>query len=49
MKLKNVNSNNNIRDMYYRAILLDGQDEILYNNISKVKIKRAFEKAGEML
>lgn len=49
IRLKNVNANNNIRDMYYRTILLDGQDEKLYDDTSQVKIKRAFEKAGEML
>ena len=49
IRLKNVNSNNNIRDMYYRTILLDGQEEKLYDSTSQVKIKRAFEKAGEML
>lgn len=49
IKMKNVNSNNNIRDMYYRTLVLDGQEEKLYNNTSQIKIKRAFEKAGDLL
>ena len=49
IRMKNVNYNNNIRDMYYRTLVLDGQEEKLYNNTSQIKIRRAFEKAGELL
>lgn len=49
IRMKNVNTNNNIRDMYYRTLVLDGQEEKLYNNTSQIKIRRAFEKAGELL
>ena len=47
IKLKNVKANNNIRDMYYRDLILDGQDEIIYGRTNSPRIARAFRKAGE--
>lgn len=46
IKLKNVKTNNNLRDMYYRDLVLGGQDEIIYDTTKSAKIARAFRKAG---
>ena len=47
IKLKNVKTNNNLRDMYYRDLVLGGQDEVIYDRTNSAKIARAFRKAGE--
>ncbi len=47
IKLKNVKTNNNLRDMYYRDLILGGQDEVIYDKTNSAKIIRAFRKAGE--
>ncbi|MGI6728620.1 MAG: AAA family ATPase [Anaerovoracaceae bacterium] len=47
IKLKNVKTNNNLRDMYYRDLVLGGQDEVIYDSTNSAKIARAFRKAGE--
>lgn len=47
IKLKNVKTNNNLRDMYYRDLILGGQDEVIYDKTNSAKITRAFRKAGE--
>ena len=47
IKLKNVKTNNNLRDMYYRDLILGGQDESIYDRTNSAKIARAFRKAGE--
>lgn len=47
IKLKNVKTNNNLRDMYYRDLVLGGQDEVIYDRTNSAKITRAFRKAGE--
>ena len=47
IKLKNVKTNNNLRDMYYRDLILGGQDEVIYDKTNSAKISRAFRKAGE--
>lgn len=44
--LKNIKENNNLRDTYYRAIVLGGQDEELYASTKSHKIRRAFRNAG---
>lgn len=46
IKLRNVKSNNNLRDMYYRDLILGGQDETIYAKTNSAKITRAFRKAG---
>lgn len=47
IKLKNVRSNNNLRDMYYRDLILGGQEEIIYDTTNSARISRAFRKAGK--
>ena len=47
IKFKNVKTNNNLRDMYYRDLILGGQDEVIYDRTNSAKIARAFRKAGE--
>ena len=47
IKLKNIKTNNNLRDFYYRDLILGGQDEVLYDRTNSAKITRAFRKAGE--
>lgn len=47
IKLKNVKTNNNLRDMYYRDLVLGGQEETIYDRTNSAKISRAFRKAGE--
>lgn len=33
--------------MYYRDLILGGQDEVIYDKTNSAKIIRAFRKAGE--
>ena len=47
IKLKNVRPDNNLRDMYYRDLILGGQDETIYDKTNSSKITRAFRKAWE--
>lgn len=47
IQLKNVKTNNNVRDMYYRDLILGGQNEVIYDRTNSAKIARAFRKAGE--
>ena len=47
IKLKNVKTNNNLRDMYYRDLILGGQEETIYDKTNSARIARAFRKAGE--
>lgn len=46
IKLKNTKTNN-LRDMYYRDLILGGQDETIYDKTNSSKITRAFRKAWE--
>ena len=46
IRLKNVKSNNNLRDFYYRTILLGGQDENLYHETNQYRLQYALRKAG---
>lgn len=46
IKLKNIKPNNNMRDVYYRDIVLNGQDEIIYEKTDSAMIKRALRKSG---
>lgn len=48
IKFKNVKRDNNLRDMYYTAIQLGGQDEEVYKANKTHVIRRAFKKAGEI-
>lgn len=46
INFKNVKSNNNLRNMYYRSIDLGGQKEEVYKETNKYDISRAFRVAG---
>lgn len=47
IRFSNVKSNNNLRSLYIRSILLGGQKEELYNETDNDEIRRAFRLAGE--
>lgn len=46
VKMINLKPNNNLRDFYYRSILLGGQKEELYQPTDNFAIAMAFRKAG---
>lgn len=48
IRLKNVKTNNNLRDFYYRDIVLGGQDDPVYNMTNNYEIALAFKEAGEV-
>lgn len=48
MRMTNVKENNNLRDFYYRDIVLGEQDEPLYEQTNNYEIALAFREAGEM-
>ena len=45
--MANVKDNNNLRDFYYRDIMLGEQDEELYEPTHNAEISLAFREAGE--
>lgn len=47
MRLKNVGASNNLRNLYFREILMGEQDEEIYKATKKQKIVAAFRKAAE--
>lgn len=47
MRLQNVKTNNNLRDLYLRSITLGGQREEIYAETDTVEIGRAFRRAGK--
>lgn len=47
IRLTNVKTNNNLRDFYYRDIILGEQDEPLYERTNNSEIALAFIEAGE--
>lgn len=47
IRLQNVKSNNNLRDMYLRSITLGGQKEDVYAETDSIEIGRAFRRAGK--
>lgn len=47
MRLQNVKTNNNLRDLYLRSITLGGQREEVYIDTDTVEIGRAFRRAGK--
>ena len=47
IKMSYLKPNNNLRDFYYRSILLGGQTELLYQPTDDFKISIAFRKAGK--
>ena len=48
IRLQNVKTNNNLRDMYLRTINLGGQEEEVYAMTDTVEIGRAFRRAGRI-
>ena len=48
IRLKNVKTNNNLRDFYYRDIVLGGQDDPVYNFTNNYEIALAFKEAGDI-
>jgi AAA15 family ATPase/GTPase len=49
IRLKNVQKNHNLRDLYYRGIKVGGQEEELFCGTNPIEIKRAFRMAGELV
>jgi AAA15 family ATPase/GTPase len=47
IRFSNVKSNNNLRDFYYRDIILGEQSEIVYEHTNNYEIALAFREAGE--
>lgn len=47
IRMTNVKENNNLRDFYYRDIVLGEQNEQLYNSTNNFEIALAFREAGE--
>lgn len=48
IRLSNVKTNNNLRDFYYRDIVLGEQSEPVYEPTNNYEIALAFREAGEM-
>lgn len=48
IRFTNVKNNNNLRDFYYRDIMLGEQSEIVYEPTHNEEISFAFRKAGEL-
>lgn len=48
IRLTNVKENNNLRNFYYRDIVLGGQDEVVYDPTNNYEIALAFREAGKM-
>ena len=46
-RMTNVKGNNNLRDFYYRDIVLGEQNEPLYQSTDNFEIALAFREAGE--
>ncbi len=48
IRLKNISATNNLRDTYFREIILNEQEEKIYNRTKRFKIISALKKAGEV-
>lgn len=46
IRLKNISATNNLRDTYFREIVLSEQEEEIYNKTKRFKIIAALKKAG---
>lgn len=44
--LKNVKNNNNLRDVYYRTILLGGQEEEMYQETNRYELELSLKRVG---
>ena len=49
IRFRNVKSTNNLRDFYYRDIVLGGQEEEVYSRTNNSDIYYAFMSAGELM
>ena len=49
IRFSNVKANNNLRDFYYRDIILGEQREFIYNLTNNAEISFAFKEAGEYI
>ena len=49
IRFRNVKSTNNLRDFYYRDIMLGGQAEEVYSRTNNSDISYAFMSAGELM
>lgn len=49
IRLANIKENNNLRDFYYRDIILGEQDEAVYDLTNNAEIALAFREAGESI
>ena len=47
IRLSGVKANHNLRDFYYRDIVLGEQNEPVYEDTNNAEISLAFRKAGE--
>ncbi len=47
LRLTNVKANNNLRDFYYRDLIVDDQSETLYEPTNNSEISLAFREAGD--
>ena len=48
IRLSNVKKNNNLRDFYYRDIVLGEHNESVYEQTNNYEISLAFREAGEL-
>lgn len=46
IRMKHVRGSHNFRKQYIKSLTLGGQDEVIYDETSSLKIARAFRKAG---
>ena len=46
IRLKNIAATNNLRDTYFREIVMNEQEEQIYNKTKRFKIVAALKKAG---
>ena len=49
IRMSNVKDNNNLRDFYYRDIVLGEQSEEVYDTTNNSEIALAFREAGELI
>ena len=49
IRLKNIGATNNLRDTYFREIVVNEQKEQIYNKTKRHKIIAAFKKAGRRI
>ena len=47
LRMKYINQTNNLRDVYYRQILVGEQDEDLYDYVNSFELMEALDWAGE--